>query len=258
MNRILRGAALLVAAVTTYSGLSVASASAKPVTPSEIAAPSLFASSCLELHTRRPWLGDGRYILASNNKIFTVHCHDMAGSPREYLNLARVGPNQNFSQYTAGGSSRGTDVRTSFTKLRINPSTLVVDIGDLTFSTSVGELRHVGGPMVTSMAYGVAMACVQAFGTEGRANIDLQGMPFSIDNGFVGGGWLAAGSATISDDNKRADIVGGGLCGWHTPAPAMYNPFNPSPGDFHLKLKCVSGVSGTQYCLDLDAWPRAR
>lgn len=74
----------------------------------------------------------------------------MAGTPREYLDLAATGENQNFSQYTAGGASPGTN---------IDPTTLTVDVGDLTFATSTGKLQHSSvtrgpsSPYVTSMPY---------------------------------------------------------------------------------------------------------
>jgi len=34
-------------------------------------------------------------------------------------------------------------------------------------------------------------------------------------------------------------LKGGGFCGWITPAPALFNPFNPSPGEYHLQLSCA-------------------
>jgi len=36
---------------------------------------------------------------------------------------------------------------------------------------------------------------------------------------------------------------GGGYCGWITPSPAAYNPFNPSPGDYRLQLTCAKSDS---------------
>jgi hypothetical protein len=54
----------------------------------------------------------------------------------------------NFAQYTAGGLATGTNVRTSFQRLRIDPEKLLVDVSDLTYSASSGTLTHPGGPTV--------------------------------------------------------------------------------------------------------------
>jgi hypothetical protein len=49
-------------------------------------------------------------------------------------------------------------VRTAFTRVRIEPTTLAVDIDDLTFASSSGALNH-GNDLVTAMPYGVAEGC---------------------------------------------------------------------------------------------------
>ncbi len=71
----------------------------------------------------------------------------MAGTPREYLTLMNTGGDFNFSQYTAGGATPGypsprESVRTNYYKIRIDPETLLVDIGDGTFSITTGTLWH--------------------------------------------------------------------------------------------------------------------
>ena len=198
-----------------------------------------FPGSCQEIHNLFPFARDGDYILFNNGNVFTVFCFDMNGTPREYINLAVAGPGANFSQYTAGGASPGTNVRTQFAKLRIDPATLKVDIGDLTFARSFGSLRHAGGTTVTSMPYGVAMSCISPGDAGGIGNIDLRGTPFRVNNAFLVGGFAATGTATASPANQVVNLSGGGFCGWIAPAPAVFNPFNPSPGDFHLQLSCA-------------------
>ena len=195
-------------------------------------------SSCQDIHNHNHHARNGNYILYDNGNIFTVYCYGMPGTPRAYIDLAATGANENFSQYTAGGASPGTDVRTRFTRLRIDPATMTVDIGDLTVANSTGSLNH-GGTTVTSMPYGVAMSCAGPQTTGGVGNVDLEGTPFQVDNAFATAGFQAAGSAAVGPDHQVVNLHGGGFCGWITPAPAMYNPFNPSTGQYHLKLSCA-------------------
>lgn len=214
--------------------------------------PPLFAASCAEIRAVLPIAGDGNYVLRSESRLVPVYCHDMAGTPREYVTLGAV----NFSQYTAGGAAQGTNVRTTFTRLRIDPATLTVDVNDLTFATSTGTLVQSGSGgtfVITSMAYGVAASCNAAPSGVGR--VDLGGTPFVLDDTFVLGGFMPSGSATVSPDNRTADLVGGGFCGAITPAPYIYDPTNPSTPDFHLELACgpytVTDLLLSRACVDL-------
>lgn len=190
----------------------------------------LLPDTCAEIHAARPLAGDGDYLLGVNSRLVPVYCHDMAGTPREYVRLGAL----NFSQYTAGGASPGVNVRTTFTKVRINPATLTIDLNDLTFATSTGRLMH-GFTAVTAMPYAVAMSCDGTASGVGR--VDLTGTPFVLADTFTLGGFYPDGAATVSK-NRTADLTGGGYCGWITPAPTMYNPFNPAAPDFHLELAC--------------------
>jgi hypothetical protein len=204
-------------------------------------------ATCTDVRARFPLAPDGQYVIfAKGDMPVVVYCHDMASNPREYITLRQTAPGANFSQYTAGGASPGTNVRTSFTRLRFDPKLLVVDIGDLTFTESVGSLTH-EGQKVTSMPYGAAMSCNSA--TDGLGNVDLRGTPFAVANPFAVGGFNANGSATLTSGDQVVELKGRGFCGWITPWPVMYNPFNPSVGDFHLQLKCIGPLGGTAACL---------
>jgi hypothetical protein len=161
----------------------------------------------------------------------------MASSPAEYLPLQNVSSSANFSQYTAGGAVSGTNVRSSYTKIRIDPATLLVDISDQTFATSSGQLLH-GSETVTSMPFGVAMSCDAS--PSGVANIDLTGTPFAVAaDEFLVGGSGSSGSAVYSTDQRVVNLTGGGYCGWICASPATFNPFNDT-GDFQLSLVYVS------------------
>jgi GON domain len=195
------------------------------------AQPVLQWGSCAAIRAALPIAGDGNYVLNTGSRLVPVYCYDMAGTPREYVTLGAG----NFSQYTAGGAAPGTNVRTTFSKVRLDPARLTVDINDLTFATSTGLLHH--GPIpVTAMPYTVAMSCDGSPSGVGR--VDLTGTAFVLDDEFAVNGAGPSGSATISPNNRTADLTGGGYCGWITSAPALYNPFNPAGSDYHLELAC--------------------
>ena len=205
--------------------------------------------TCADVLAADPSATDGTYTLyvARNlRKPWTAHCRDMRGrTPKEYIPLMMVGLRFNFSQYTAGGASPGTDVRTSYSRIRIDPKTLLVDVSDQTFSASSGQLTNSGGPVVTSMSYAAAMDCApQGWGVPtGVGNIDLRGTPFAVRPGIFGQGPPSAGKwcggVTYSDRDQVVDIKGGGWCGWWAAGPANYgqsgSPFN-GEGGFQLQL----------------------
>ena len=193
--------------------------------------------NCQDILNDDPSAVDGVYTLYTSAAIFDAYCYDMAGSPREYLELVNIGSAFNFSQYTAGSASPGTDVRTNYTKVRIDPATLLVDIGDQDFSTSTGSLTH-GGTPVLSMPYGVAMDCMGGWSQTGIANIDLRNTLFAVDDTFIVGGSAAAGSSTFSSGDQVVNLTGGGFCGWITPSPWTFNPFN-TIGVFQLNLEFI-------------------
>ncbi|TDC09710.1 hypothetical protein E1267_06680 [Nonomuraea longispora] len=236
------------------SAFMAAMAAALPVAaqaPAHAAALPVF-STCQDVRRTIPLARDGTYLLINNGNVFTAYCHNMATTPAEYITLARTGQDVNFSQYTAGGASPGTNVRTTFTRLRVDPRTMTVDIGDLTFASSTGSLRH-ASTTVTSMPYGAAMACTGR--ADGRGNIDLRDTPFRVSETFVTGGNAPAGSASVSARNQVVALQGGGYCGWITSAPVMYNPFNPRAGTSHLELRCSrnrTSFTRDQICVRLN------
>lgn len=193
-------------------------------------------ASCLDIRAANPGAPNGNYVLHIGHdpaRPWTAYCHNMATAPAEYLSLQNLGPGANFSQYTAGGAVSGTSVRTRYSKIRIDPATLLVDISDQTFSISSGQLTH-GSETVTSMPFGVAMSCDAT--DSGVGNIDLTGTPFAVaTDGFEVGGAGSSGSATYSASNRVVALTGGGYCGWICASPDAFNPFNDA-GDFQLDL----------------------
>ena len=192
-------------------------------------------ASCREIKAANPSAADGAYTLyvsGDTSKPWTAWCHNMAGTPAEYLSLPSTGSSVNFSQYTAGyNNGGGTNVRTLFSKVRIDPSTLRVNTGDQTFSTSSGLLWH--GDAVNSMAYAAAMNC--DFGNPGLGNVDLRGTPFAAaPNQFVAVGYYASGGATYSSANQVVDLWNRGECGWMSVQGADH-PFNGRGAQLQLQ-----------------------
>ena len=205
-------------------------------------------ANCSDVKAANASAADGTYQIVLDGATLTVYCADMSSTPQEYISLAMTAAGENFSQYTAGGDATGSNVRTSYTKLRINPTpvstsplTVAVDIGDQTFSTSTGGLSQ-GSTPVSSMPYSIAMACTAPNDDVGIANLDLRGTPFTIVNTFQDGGFLAAGSATIVSP-QVANLTGGGFCGWEAPA-SEFNPFN-NAGGYDLQLEVDKDVALT-------------
>jgi len=198
-----------------------------------------YPATCQEIKSANPSAQDGEYSLYIQGDPamhWRAWCHNMAGTPSEFLSLRETGASSNFSQYTVtpGSASPGSTVKSSYSKLRIDPVTLRVNTADQTFATSSGQLRH-GGESVTSMPYAVAMSCdAQA---SGRANLDLRGLPFEVAaNQFGVGGAGSSGNTSYNSDSKRVDLTGGGFCGWNT-LRGLFNPFNQRGGQLQLQFR---------------------
>src|SRR4029079_18206135 len=138
---------------------------------------------------------------ATGVRPFEVFCAGMdTPAPKEYLELVRRSlpsdaPTSNYATY-AGGPTHGQFlcpcglIAMGFTRIRINPANLVVDVDDrasaiFTNSTNTtclgqntGVCQQSAYPTVAS--YGVARSCMVGDASSGRANIDLRGMPFHI------------------------------------------------------------------------------
>jgi GON domain/Complement Clr-like EGF-like len=185
-------------------------------------------STCADVKAHVAGAADGPYTLylgGDPGKPWTAHCAQMATTPVEYLSLTGV----NTSQYTQGGASPGSDVRTTYSKVRFDPATLKVDIRDRVFATSQGTLDHSGdGVPVTSMPYAVAMDCRADDSRTGRASIDLRATQFALTGAeeFAAGGKMPGSMIDLTDGNQRATIAGGGFCGWVAPVGTPSNPFN--------------------------------
>lgn len=137
-----------------------------------------FPASCMDAGNGQQ-VADGEYTLyvgGDEHKPWKAYCHQ----GDEFL---PVNDFTNFGRYGVGGWVQGTDVETTYTKLRIDPETLTIDINDQTFARSQGELNYLG-ERITSMPLGVAMSCAGS-ASYSTANIDLTGTPFKIATQFA-------------------------------------------------------------------------
>ena len=163
------------------------------------------------------------YAGADPTKPWMAYCH----GGLEYLTAATA--TANYGQYTAGTKSPGTNVRTTYARLRLDPMTLAIDICDRAFATSTGMLSHdpaFNNPdiAVTSMPLGVAMDC--ATSNTGAAAINLTNTPFVVTGNWSFGGNSTSGMSQKAGGGRTVSITGGGNCGWNAPTGAPSNPFN--------------------------------
>ncbi len=169
--------------------------------------------TCAQIRQFDPGAIDGEYTLfheANPARAWTAYCHDMAGTPTEYLTLPAFGSDKNFS-LVARFDYPDSDVFTQFMRVRIDPLRLILKVDDYTFSDSSGIIT--GWNNMTHVPYGHAIAC--GWG-DGAANVDLTGTPFVLAETFcVGAGW---GTILPSPDGKSVNITSvNGWCGGVAP-----------------------------------------
>lgn len=196
-----------------------------------------FPASCMDAGNGAQ-LADGEYTLyvgGDEQKPWTAYCH----SGDEFLSVA------DFSSYgsfgVGGWANPGTDVKTIYTKVRIDPQTLTLDIADQTFARSDGEL-YLSGQKITSMPLGVAMACASG-SVYGLGRIDLTGTAFKMlapsfkltDTGL--GSTPADGIAELLANGKVMESYAAGECGVEAPAAITGMPVNKLANGWHVKVE---------------------
>ncbi|HMU39576.1 MAG TPA: hypothetical protein PKE31_11255 [Pseudomonadota bacterium] len=185
-------------------------------------------SSCEQLRAATPALTDGNYTLfvtGDKTKPWTAYCVMSVTPALTYITLTNTGGNFNFSQYTATGAP-GTNVRTNYSRLLFDTTTLKVDTNDKRFGISNGGSLQHGATTVQSMPFAVAMGCNGT--ANGLANMDFTGTKFAVAaNTLAVGGSGSSGTTTPAPDGqaKVINMTGGGGCGWNAPATS-FDPFN--------------------------------
>jgi hypothetical protein len=129
----------------------------------------------------------------------------------EYLLLPNTIGFSNYAQLQS--------IFTFFCAIRIDPSTLLVDTGDLTFSSSEGQATGAWG-FWDRAAFGLPGQCSKGINSA-RAKIDLSSTPFAFDesSSWTVSGYMPLGSSWVHTGRQMADIVGDGDCGWNSPGP---------------------------------------
>ena len=191
-----------------------------------------------------PGTPDGAYTLYLNGdpaKPFNAYCHDMAGTPVEYITLVNTGGSTNRSQYLAGGAipvPPNSTVNTNWSKIRFNPLTLLVNTGDYLFSTSTGYISHQN---TSRVPFGTARDCYNWGSSYGQANVDLRGTSFAVNDTWSLGGFQAAGTSNFSFNDQVVNVTGGGYCGWNH----VTGTGDPTAGGFYLTLEYYQPTHGT-------------
>jgi hypothetical protein len=209
-----------------------AAATTVPGTPTDpqpqgTVVPGAVPQSCAEVAAALPSGTDGEYVLFIGHQAelhWVAYCADLQSAPREYLTLPHTGNGKNTAMFAAGGTTPGTDVVTAYDKIRVDPISLTIDIGDQSFAHSTGQLTS-GSTVVTAMPFGVVATC----GGSATANIDLTGTPFHAEDAFPqrGGGtphWV------LSTDQRSLDLSIDGACGWIGPEDLTAQPLDGDGG----------------------------
>jgi hypothetical protein len=160
----------------------------------------------------------------------------------KYISLVNI----NYSSYKyptrrPWNSATNSDLRTTWTKIRFDPSTMLVNTADYTYSSSTGKVSHHAAPNDTRVAFATAFGCEASYNADGEAVIDLRGTNFAVDDTFNKGGYNGAGTWTFTDNNQKVVVRGGGYCGWAGPSTAVAGgESGVTNGGWHLKLKRIS------------------
>ena len=189
------------------------------VTPSPVPRPS----SCAMLKQQQPTAEDGQYTIYLHGRTaVSLYCHNMATTPQEFLTLPATANGGNYSliSYPEGA------IVTQYEKVRLNPSSLIVDPTDMTFALLAESLagytalfgEQLADYPVTSSDFAQATGCNrnQEGAPLGRANIDLTGTPFIVSPEITFssfGGEVQELISDVSVDGKLVNLAVNGRCG---------------------------------------------
>jgi eukaryotic-like serine/threonine-protein kinase len=219
------------AEMATALAQTVVTATATPraVTPTPVPNPA----SCSMIRDQQPDVPDGEYelfYLGNLDMPFTVYCHNMQSRPAEYLPLVNVQGAFNYSMisYPEGA------IPTHYQRLRIFPSTLVVDTADRTFATTLGSVPNyttiseaaTADYPVLATNYARAEGCNRGNfnAPPGQANIDLRGTGFAIEENVqfaFDGGNIQDPAVNLTENDQVANLSIGGRCAHIEPATQL-------------------------------------
>lgn len=164
-------------------------------------------------------------------KSYTLYCRDMAAgnTPLDYLSLGTQNNTQSVVDYRDSQQSPDSGSKldglqtTTFTRVRIDPTTLILNPNDVTYATSTGYLirdgvRNDAAGTPPSITLGAASQCNPTSDHEASATIDLSYTPFLFNTAatsFTSSGWdqRVVGTFTPSSDLKSYTVTSGkGFC----------------------------------------------
>lgn len=185
-------------------------------------------NSCAMLKVQQPRAEDGpQTIYLQGKTAVTLYCHNMDTIPQEYLTLPATvnGANYSLISYPEGA------IITQYEKVRLNPSSLIVDPTDMTFATlaeSLAGYSAITGEQleaypVTASNFAVATGCNrnEPDAPLGRANIDLTDTPFVVNADIMFtsfGGDVQETLSEVSAAGKVVNLAVNGRCGVIQPA----------------------------------------
>lgn len=238
---------LVLGLITLLTNTTVLAAPVNGSNPSDsclIVELPFYPKTAAEIVAEFPGIADGEYTLYLNgnpHQPFKAYCHDMAGTPVEYITLIDTAGTNNQSQYKASSNSPGVTVNTKWTKVRFDPLTLKINTGDFLFSSSTGQVDHsTSGNLIDSIPYGVARNC-KSSGTPGNANVNLLGTSFSLNDTWIYNGYNSNGTSFFSSGNQIVDITGGGSCGWNAVKETPWGAI----GGFYMNLNYLIPTYGS-------------
>ncbi|UQN09836.1 GON domain-containing protein [Deinococcus sp. QL22] len=198
-------------------------------------------TSCADQQTLYQQKNDQDYVMFLDQDLtrsYKLFCRDMATgqTPLDYLNLGSQSNTQSVVDFTDSQQSSNSGAKlsgkqtTTFTKIRIDPNTLIVNPNDVTYATSTGFLvrndvpnNAAGAP--PAIPLGNAGQCrPEAGAVNPVSTIDLSFTSFIFNTAatsFVSSGWdqREQGVATPSADKKSYAITAGrGWCSGTEPS----------------------------------------
>ena len=193
--------------------------SATLAVPTAVPTPVLPPMTCTDIQHSDPTAADGDYTLFLNrNPAFPVniYCHNMVGSPKEYLSFINTDDSANF----ASTAYPNDELITRYAKIRIDLHHLTLDPTDRTFATVSGTAPLYSRVPYNDYARAVGCNEAQPGAALGRGNIDLTNTNFALGETltFTLAGADAEGSgAQMSQGGQIVNLEAGGRCGWVAP-----------------------------------------
>jgi hypothetical protein len=193
-------------------------------------------ASCAELPAARANTDVTLYVGHDPAKAWAAHC---GTGGKTYLPLP-AGVATNYSSYPAGecasvAQGAEDEIKTTWTRVRIDPVSLIVETNDYTGAVSTGATREVSGNGAVVFTYdkipfATGRICANGPMSVVVARVDLTGTKFRIaDNQFIVEGFQVSGSAPATGRLTTLYVSGfpGGL---HSCRPANTDYYQRNGG----------------------------